>query len=344
MRAVILSSLNLRDELQYFAYIDGQFCHMGTMTHDQFNTAYPQETLEITSLVGREPERYVCSLGDIELSYLVWGDRTKPPVVLVHGGKDHSRNWDWTVAKLIDDYCLITPDMRGHGDSGRSSGGGYAGDIFVSDFAGFMQHLSGQGFSLPLPLIGHSMGGNIVLAYSAAFPENVTRVIAMEGLGYSQKMYDGFMEKAPAERLRSWIERRLGNAAKNPKRFDSPEQMVERMASAHKNLDADQARHLALHAVRKYADGWGWKHDPQFGFFPPAKLTSPEEYGRTYESIECPVLLMRGADSWASDPLKDGRIKSFKNAKSINYPNAGHWLHHDAFDLYIEDVKSFLKE
>ena len=248
------------------------------------------------------------------------------------------------MAHLIEDYCVICPDMRGHGDSGRSSGGGYASDIFVSDFAGFMHHIEEEGFVMPIPLIGHSMGGNIVLAYAAAYPEKVTRLIAMEGLGASQKMYDEFDEAPPAKRLRSWIDRRLGTAAKNPRRFDNPDVMVERMASAHKNLKPEQARHLALHAARKYEDGWGWKHDPQFGFFPPAKMTPPQEYGRLYEGVECPVFLMRGEDSWASDPVKDGRIESFKNARSKNYPNAGHWLHHDAFDLYVEDVKSFLKE
>ncbi|MCI5045162.1 MAG: alpha/beta hydrolase [Aquisalinus sp.] len=314
------------------------------MSIDRPSRIYPAEDLNIPPVVETQPDRRTCVIGDIELHYLVWGDRAKPPVVLVHGGKDHCRNWDWTVAALIDDYCCITPDMRGHGDSGRSAGGGYSTELFVSDFAFFMEHLGAEGFAQPLDLIGHSMGGNIVLHYAAAYPEKVSRLISMEGLGSSQKMYDEFMEKLPAKRLRDWIDRRVAGERKQKWRFKNPEEMVERMATVHKNLRLDQSRHLALHAARLYPDGWGWKHDPRFGFFPPPKLTAPEEYSRLYESITCPVLLMRGEDSWASDPVEDGRINAFSDARLINYPEAGHWHHHDQFDAFIKDVKDFLDQ
>ncbi len=314
------------------------------MSIERPSQVFSPETIEIQRIIDAEPQRFVCPVGDIEISYLVWGDRTKQPVVLVHGGKDHSRNWDWTVAALIGEYCLITPDMRGHGDSGRSAGGGYASELFVSDFAFLMDHLEAEGFSTPLALVGHSMGGNIVLYYAAAFPEKVSRLVSMEGLGSSSKMYDAFMAKPAGERLRSWLDRRLAGERKQHWRFQGPEEMVARMASVHKNLQPEQARHLALHAARQYPDGWGWKHDARFGFFPPPSLTSPDEYSRLYESIECPVLLMRGEQSWASDPIADGRIKVFKDARLVNYPDAGHWFHHDAFDAFIKDVKSFLEE
>ena len=33
----------------------------------------------------------------IRLHYNIWGDPDsgKPPLVLIHGGQDHSRNWDF---------------------------------------------------------------------------------------------------------------------------------------------------------------------------------------------------------------------------------------------------------
>lgn len=312
------------------------------MSIDDPKTAFAPETLDFPAVVPVSPARHACPVNGLELSYLVWGDRTKPPIVLVHGGKDHGRMWDWTVAALIDEWCVIVPDLRGHGDSGRAPGGSYEGEFFISDFAGFMAHLKAEGFAMPMPLIGHSLGGNIVLHYAALYPENVTRLVALEGLGASQKMYDEHYEKPPAERFRSWIDRRLGKDTKQERRFDDPEVMVERMAGVHKNLDVAQARHLALHAARKYPDGWGWKHDPLTGIWPAPKMTAPAEYSRLYEAIECPVLLMRGEDSWASDPKKDGRIEAFRDARLINYEKAGHWLHHDRFGDFIRDVKDFL--
>jgi pimeloyl-ACP methyl ester carboxylesterase len=308
------------------------------------NRAFPAEALEIPDIAGVEPMRHVCPVGDLELSYLVWGDRAKPPVVLVHGGKDHARNWDWTVKELLADYCVITPDMRGHGDSGRAIGGGYYGHSFVSDFAVFMDHLAEAGFAMPLPLVGHSMGGNIILNYAAATAcEKVTRLIAIEGLGASQSMYDKFAATPRAERLQKWVDKRRKIANRAPRWYASPEEMVERMAGVHSNLRADQARHLALHAARQHPEGWTWKHDPYTGFFPPVDMTAPEDYSDVYKVITCPVLLMRGENSWADDPEKDGRIKAFQDARLINYADAGHWLHHDQFDAFIKDVKDFLK-
>ena len=55
------------------------------------------------------------------------------------------------------------------------------------------------------------------------------------------------------------------------------------------------------------------------------------------------MLLLYGADSWASNPALDGRLAVFNNAPSvIEFEHAGHWLHHDQFDRFMADVKAFL--
>ena len=59
-------------------------------------------------------------------------------------------------------------------------------------------------------------------------------------------------------------------------------------------------------------------------------------------AITCPTLLLYGADSWASNPEKDGRIAHFKTASVIEFEKAGHWLHHDQFDRFIATLRDFL--
>jgi len=54
------------------------------------------------------------------------------------------------------------------------------------------------------------------------------------------------------------------------------------------------------------------------------------------------VLLVRGTDSWASDPEKDGRATAFRNYKAINIEKAGHWVHHDQLDAFLKVVREFL--
>ena len=68
----------------------------------------------------------------LRLNYVDWGNPTAPPLVLVHGGEDHCRNWDWVAQHLRQDWHVIAPDLRGHGDSEWASDGNYfdAGLIF----------------------------------------------------------------------------------------------------------------------------------------------------------------------------------------------------------------------
>ena len=61
-------------------------------------------------------------------------------------------------------------------------------------------------------------------------------------------------------------------------------------------------------------------------------------------AISCDTLLLYGADSWASNPEKDGRIAHFKTAQVIEFEQAGHWLHHDQFDRFITTIGDFLKD
>src|SRR5215470_14980350 len=42
----------------------------------------------------------------LRLHYVAWGDRDAPPMLLVHGGRDHCRNWDWVAADLGRDYHI----------------------------------------------------------------------------------------------------------------------------------------------------------------------------------------------------------------------------------------------
>ena len=54
--------------------------------------------------------------------------------------------------------------------------------------------------------------------------------------------------------------------------------------------------------------------------------------------------LLRGVESWASDPEKDGRATAFRNYRLVNVENAGHWVHHDRLKVFLDTVREFLGE
>ena len=94
---------------------------------------------EQKEIIGPVSSYYVSQR--LRLHFADWGNHDKPPLVLVHGGRDHARNWDWVAKSLRDDYHVIAPDLRGHGDSEWARGGHYMIQEFVLDLAQLLNAL-----------------------------------------------------------------------------------------------------------------------------------------------------------------------------------------------------------
>ena len=274
----------------------------------------------------------------LRLNYVDWGNPDAPPLLLVHGGRDHARSWDWVAEELRHDWHIIAPDLRGHGDSAWSPDGNYEMSAFVYDLAQLIHQLNLTSVSI----IAHSMGGNIATRYAGLFPENVRKMVNIEGLGPSPKMLAERDATGIKKRFRQWIEDKRNAAGRTPKRYPNIEAAYERMKTENSYLTDEQARHLTVHGISRNEDGsWSWKFDNYLNIW--AMFDMPEEdLLAIWKSITCPILMMYGANSWASNPEKDGRINNFPTAKVVEYENAGHWLHHDQFDRFMADVRAFL--
>ena len=274
----------------------------------------------------------------LRLHYVEWGRPDRPPLVLVHGGRDHCRNWDWVAEALADDWRIIAPDLRGHGDSAHAVGGDYGMAGYVYDLA---QLVHSQRLA-PVTIIAHSLGGNIALRYAGLYPENVAKIVAIEGLGHSPRLLAERAKQHPADRFRRWIDDLRGLAARTPRRYASIGEAAGRMQAENPHLSAEQARHLTVHGLSQNEDGsYSWKFDNYVRSWPPADLT-PDEVAQLWARIACPTLLVYGAESWASNPAEDGRIKHFSNAEVLSVEGAGHWVHHDKPDVFMDAVRRFL--
>jgi pimeloyl-ACP methyl ester carboxylesterase len=274
----------------------------------------------------------------LKLRYVDWGNPDAPPLILLHGGRDHSRSWDWTAQALRDKWHVIAPDLRGHGDSDWSPDGDYASLANLYDLAQLIHQLR----LAPVTIVAHSYGGNIALRYAGTFPENVRKLVAIEGLGPSPKMLAERLAKPVTKRLRDWIEAKRASAGRVQKKYATLDDAFRRMKEENHHLSDEQARHLTIHGVSQNEDGtYTWKFDPYMRIFPPFDLPQAE-IEHIWQSITCPTLLLYGKDSWASDPVTDGRAKHFRNVRVETYENAAHWLHHDQFERFIAELKAFL--
>jgi pimeloyl-ACP methyl ester carboxylesterase len=271
----------------------------------------------------------------LRLNVWAWGDETAPPLVLLHGVRDHARSWDRIAAAFADRRHVIALDLRGHGDSAWS--GFYPTEGYLLDL---VQMVETFGLA-PFDLIGHSLGGNIGLRYAGLFPEHVRRIVAIEGLSHAPSLVKKQRETPIETRLRDWIAR-VGET-KPPRRYASLEEATARLAAEHPRLDADYAAHLTAHGVRANGDGTvSFKFDPALRAFPPVELAE-EDALRLWSLVEAPALLIYGAQSWASNPVKDGRARHFRSAEIVTLEDAGHWAHHDRREAFVELAERFLK-
>ncbi|MDX3883191.1 MAG: alpha/beta hydrolase [Sphingomonas sp.] len=274
----------------------------------------------------------------LKLHYAEWGDPAAPPLLLVHGGRDHARSWDAIAAAFAGRFRVIAPDLRGHGDSDWVSDGSYEMADLVADMAALFPALGVERAAV----VGHSLGGNISLRHAGLYPERVSRLIVIEGLGPSPARAAEIAAEPIAARMRDWIARQQRMSAAGQRSYDSIEAATARMMAANPRLAPDLARHLTTHGSRTGPDGRvRFKFDPAVGAMSPVDLLQTEKHA-LWAAVACPVILAYGRESWASSPAEDGRATHFRDARVEMFDDAGHWLHHDRRDAFIAMMRAFI--
>jgi pimeloyl-ACP methyl ester carboxylesterase len=118
-------------------------------------------------------------------------------IVLAHGLASNSRIWDDVAGRLAERHHVVALDQRGHGLSDRPTDG-FTFDKMVGDLEALIETL---GLERPT-LVGHSWGGNVVLAFAAEYPDRVHGLVLVDG---------GFIELS-AMPGRTWEQARVDMA------------------------------------------------------------------------------------------------------------------------------------
>jgi pimeloyl-ACP methyl ester carboxylesterase len=273
----------------------------------------------------------------LKLQFWDYGQDGKPSLVLVHGGLDHARNWDWVARSLCEHYHVYALDLRGHGNSAWAPGAMYSGAEHVVDLSALLDVID----DFPTRLIGHSLGGDVVLHYSGVYPNRIRKAVSIEGLGAPS---EGHFHRPASEQMRHWIESVRKLEKRKQKTYPSLDAAIARMKEANPHLSDEVARCLTLHGTNWDADGsLVWKFDNYARLFPPYGHKI-EDCVEIYRQITCPVLLFWGLESFLPVPDTDPRELAIRNSRLVKVPNAGHWLHHDQLDLFLRETTAFLRD
>jgi len=264
---------------------------------------------------------------------LTWGGRDDitphtPPLVMIHGYMDVGRSFQFVVDAmhaLGDRRCVVAPDLRGFGLT-RTTQDAYWFQDYLGDLDALLDALFPD---IAVDLLGHSMGGNMVMQYAGVRPTRIRRLMNLEGFGLPRT------EPASApERLGKWLDE-----LKTPERllpYATFADVAARLRRNNPRLPADKAEYLARQ--------WAEQRDGEVQLLadPAHKRVNPVLY-RVDEMLACfaricaPLLWVEGTGKeherwWRGAYTKDEfyeRLAHVPQVTKAQLEDAGHMLHHD---------------
>jgi pimeloyl-ACP methyl ester carboxylesterase len=222
-----------------------------------------------------------------------------PALVLLHGFPLDSRVWEAQVADLSNRFHVITPDLRGFGQS--KSDTPFTMESMADDVHGLLQKVG----ALPAVLGGLSMGGYIALAYVKKYPTDLRGLVLVdtkaegdtpEGKQGRTKMIDLVRQKgAPAV----------------------AEQMMPKMLAA----DTASRRPDVARTLRSIMEAC----PPRTIEHALVALRDRADHSADLPSVPVPTLIIVGdADAITPPAAAQGMHKAIPNSKLVTIRGAGH--------------------
>ncbi|MBS3912251.1 MAG: alpha/beta hydrolase [Hydrogenophaga sp.] len=278
----------------------------------------------------------------------VWGepDPARAPLVLVHGWMDVSASWQFMVDALAQERWIVAPDWRGFGLT-RAEGpapDSYWFPDYLADLDALLDHYAPE---QPVDLVGHSMGGNVVMVYAGARPQRIHRLVNLEGFGMPATQ----PAQAPG-RYAQWMDevKALHRGQQALKAYDSPDAVARRLMKTNPRLAQDKADWLARQWASPNAQGqWEILGDAAHKVVS-AYLYRVDETLEMYRRISAPVLSVTASDDSLTQWWKGRftlaehheRLRAVPRLDNAVVNDAGHMLHHDQPQVLAQTIEHFL--
>jgi len=263
----------------------------------------------------------------------IWGEPApgKTPLVMVHGWMDVAASYQFVVDAFSQDHYVIAPDWRGYGKTPSGGADNFWFPDYLADLDFLLDHYAP---ATPVNLVGHSMGGNIVMLYAGVRPERIRRLVNLEGFGMPATK----PSQAPG-RYAKWMDelKSLHKGEMALRSYDMVSGVAQRLRKTNPRLTEDKAEWLARHWAAEGIDGsWSILGDPAHKITN-ANLYKVDEVLELYQRISMPLLAVEASDNsldlwWNCKytlPEYHERLKSVPQVEIARIEDAGHMMHHD---------------
>jgi len=276
----------------------------------------------------------------------VWGKPSpdKIPLVMVHGWMDVAASYQFVVDAFSQDHYVIAPDWRGYGKTPAGGADSFWFPDYLADLDFLLDHYAPTG---QVNLVGHSMGGNVVMLYGGARPERIRRLVNLEGFGMPATTPD----MAPA-RFAKWMDehKKLHKGDMDLRAYDAVDGVARRLMKTNPRLSADKAGWLARHWAQENIQGkWAILGDPGHKLSNP-QLYRVEEVLEIYKCLSMPVLAVEASDNsldlWWKGKFTlaqyHERIQVVPHLEIARIEDAGHMMHHDQPEVLAALIERFI--
>jgi pimeloyl-ACP methyl ester carboxylesterase len=239
------------------------------------------------------------------------------PLVILHGLFGNSDNWQTHAKKLAEYYQVILVDQRNHGHSAWSNEFSY--ELLAADLLELIQDL---GFS-NVSILGHSMGGKVAMRFTQLYPEMVEKLIVVD---IGVKSYPMHHQEILA-----------GIHAVSASAMDSRSDAENLLLPFVPTIGTRQFLLKNLYWKEKGQLAWRMNY-----------LVLEEKMNEILKALPLeenytPTLFIRGAlSNYILDDDYEMLEEVFPDAQFLTIENAGHWVHAEAPDVFMNAVLSFL--
>lgn len=211
----------------------------------------------------------------------------KPLLVALHGWLDNSASF-LPLAPFLGEFHLVCVDLPGHGRSDHKS----TPYVFV-DWLDDLYQLSQAAGWQRFMLLGHSLGALIASAYAGVFPEQVARLIMLEGLGPLSQ---------PDELVPEQLRRAILNRSRTRERVSAGFASIDEAIGARckvADISPAAARFICERQLIARDGRWHWRSDPRLRDLSPLRMSEGQAQA-LIQAIVCPVLFIRGEQGFAA--------------------------------------------
>ncbi|MBS7806890.1 alpha/beta hydrolase [Variovorax sp. PCZ-1] len=289
-----------------------------------------------------------------------WGQAQPgvPSLVMVHGWMDVAASFQFVVdaleATALAGRHIISPDWRGYGlthhvnNANKSCMGEDTDNYWLPDYMAdldfLVDHVSQDA---PIDLLGHSLGGNVVMSYAGVRAERIRRLVNLEGFG----MPETKPAQAPT-RYAQWLDqlKQFHKGEMAMRAYPAISGVASRLMKTNPRLSQAKADWLAQNWSAKNAAGeYQILGDPAHKIVN-ANLSRVEETLALYQRISMPLLAIEASDDSMTGWYKGRytladyheRLKQVPNARIERIEDAGHMLHHDQPEQLAALLAGFL--